>query len=221
MIIYVCCKRTFLSVLGVSDACFKCFIWVLHMLLWLYTHVSSVCFRCFKLMLQLFHLNVAYIAMAIHTCSKHIHILLWLYTCFKHIFQLFHLFQTYVTNVSLDVSNVDTVLHTFEITSVASEQRPVRASAPTLCGAPRHLLSYPSPPFPSLHLAAVIRVRRGNPTQRVHRRPRRWWPRWADGGALPAWWSRSKLRSRSRRSLRGENEPRTSVRSLVLPLASY
>ena len=42
---------------------------VLHMLQWLYTCVTSVCFKCFscfKCMLQVFHLDVAYVAMAIH-----------------------------------------------------------------------------------------------------------------------------------------------------------
>jgi hypothetical protein len=38
-------------------------------------------------MLHLFHMDVAYVAMVIHTC-------------FKSIFQVFHLFQTYVANVS-------------------------------------------------------------------------------------------------------------------------
>jgi hypothetical protein len=50
------------SISGVSDVCFKCFMWILHMSLWLYTYVLSVCFECFrcsKLMLQMFHLNVA------------------------------------------------------------------------------------------------------------------------------------------------------------------
>ena len=67
------------SVLGV----FKCFIWMLHMLLWLYTHVSGLCFKCFscfKLMLQVFHLDVvkvyldvAYVVMATHACFKCFH----------------------------------------------------------------------------------------------------------------------------------------------------
>jgi hypothetical protein len=73
------------------------------MLQWLHTHVSSVCFKCFtcfRLMLQVFHLDVAkvdldvaYVAMTIHAC-------------FKHIFQV-HLFQTYVAVFYLDVLNVD------------------------------------------------------------------------------------------------------------------
>ena len=38
---------------------FKCFIWMLRMLQWLYTHVASMRFRCFKCMFQVFHLDVA------------------------------------------------------------------------------------------------------------------------------------------------------------------
>jgi hypothetical protein len=34
----------------VSDVCFKYFIWMLHMLLWLYTHVSNVSY-VFRLIL--------------------------------------------------------------------------------------------------------------------------------------------------------------------------
>ena len=45
------------------------------MLLWLYTHVSSVCvfkcFRCFRLMLQLFYMDIAYVAMVIHASLLH------------------------------------------------------------------------------------------------------------------------------------------------------
>jgi hypothetical protein len=82
--------------------CLKCFIWMLHMLPWFYTHVSNVCFkcsRCFGLMLQVFHLDVAkvdldvaYIAMAIHAsvCFKY-------FICFRCMLHVFH----------LDVSKVD------------------------------------------------------------------------------------------------------------------
>jgi hypothetical protein len=54
------------SALVVSDVCFKYFIWMLHMLLWLYMHVSNV----FRLILQVFHPNVTYGAMAIYACFK-------------------------------------------------------------------------------------------------------------------------------------------------------
>jgi hypothetical protein len=59
---------------------------VLHMLQWLYTYASTVCFSCFKRMLQVFYLDVAYIAVAIHVC-------------YKCMYQMFHLFQTYVASV--------------------------------------------------------------------------------------------------------------------------
>jgi hypothetical protein len=45
------------------------------MLHWLYTYVASVCFKCFncfKRMLQMFCLDVAYVAVPIHICCKHI-----------------------------------------------------------------------------------------------------------------------------------------------------
>jgi hypothetical protein len=48
--------------LAVSNICYKCFIWILHMLQWLYMYVASVCFTCFRPMLQMFYLDVAYIA---------------------------------------------------------------------------------------------------------------------------------------------------------------
>jgi hypothetical protein len=85
------------SVSGVLDVCFKCFIWMLHMLLCLYTYVSSICFECFRLMLQVFRLNFAkvdlnvlYVAMAIDVCFK-------CFICFRRMLQVFH----------LDVSKVD------------------------------------------------------------------------------------------------------------------
>jgi hypothetical protein len=48
--------------------------------------ISDVCFICFIWMLHAFHLDVAYIAMAIHAYCK----------C---IVQMFDLFQTYVASV--------------------------------------------------------------------------------------------------------------------------
>jgi len=44
----------------------------------LQAYVSSV-FRCFKYMFQVFHMDVAYVAMAIHIC-------------FKHMFRVFQMF---------------------------------------------------------------------------------------------------------------------------------
>jgi hypothetical protein len=76
------------SVSCVSDVCFKCFIWILHMLQWLYTHVLSICFKCFicfRLMLQVFHLDVAKVDLDIAYVAMTIH------ACFKHMFQVFHL----------------------------------------------------------------------------------------------------------------------------------
>jgi hypothetical protein len=60
------------NILVVSSVCYKCFIWMLHMLQWLYTYVANVCFKCncFKRMLQVFYLDVAYVALAIHICGK-------------------------------------------------------------------------------------------------------------------------------------------------------
>ena len=46
---------------------------VLHMLQWLYTYAANAhfkCFSCFKRMLQVFYLNIAYVAVAIHVCCK-------------------------------------------------------------------------------------------------------------------------------------------------------
>ena len=63
---------------SVSNVCFKCSIWMLHLLLWLYLYVSNVDFKYFIVMLQVFHLDVAkldldvaYVAMPIHTCFKY------------------------------------------------------------------------------------------------------------------------------------------------------
>jgi hypothetical protein len=50
--------------------------------------VRSKCFTCFRPMLQLFHMNVAYVSDI----------------CCKRLFKIFHLFQTYVASVCyLDV----------------------------------------------------------------------------------------------------------------------
>jgi hypothetical protein len=49
------------------------FILMLHMLQWLYTYVSSIwskCFTCFRRILQVFYLDVAYVAVVIHICCK-------------------------------------------------------------------------------------------------------------------------------------------------------
>jgi hypothetical protein len=49
----------------------------------IFRHVSSLwfkCFRCFRRIFQMFHLDVAYITMAIHAC-------------FKRVFQMFQMFS--------------------------------------------------------------------------------------------------------------------------------
>jgi len=69
--------------LGVSNVCFKYFIWVFQMLQWLYTHVArvymfhvaSVCFKCFSYFIRtfhVFHLDVAevYLDVAEHACCN-------------------------------------------------------------------------------------------------------------------------------------------------------
>jgi hypothetical protein len=38
-----------LNVSPIFDVCCKCFIWMLHMLKWLYIYVANVCFNCFTL----------------------------------------------------------------------------------------------------------------------------------------------------------------------------
>ena len=52
----------------VLDVCWKYFIWMLHMFQWLYTYVARVYSKCFRCMLQVFYLNVAHVAVAIHIC---------------------------------------------------------------------------------------------------------------------------------------------------------
>jgi hypothetical protein len=66
----------------VTSLCFMYFIWILHMMLWLYMYVSKY-FRC---MFQVFRLDVACVTMVI-------------YECFKRMFQVFHMFQTYVASI--------------------------------------------------------------------------------------------------------------------------
>jgi hypothetical protein len=59
---------------------------VLHMSQLLYTYVVSVCLKCFsrfRTMLQVFYLDVSYVAGAIHICCT-------------SMFQMFHMFQMYV-----------------------------------------------------------------------------------------------------------------------------
>jgi hypothetical protein len=60
------------NVLSLSNVWCKCFICILHMLQWLCMYAVSVCskcFTCFRPMLQVFHLDVAYVACCI--CFRH------------------------------------------------------------------------------------------------------------------------------------------------------
>jgi hypothetical protein len=72
--------------------------------------VSVVCFKCF-------HLDVAYVVMAAHTCFEclfscvqmfqiyvakedlNVAYVAMAHVCFKSMFQMFHLFQLYLVNV--------------------------------------------------------------------------------------------------------------------------
>jgi hypothetical protein len=88
-------------VLSVSSVRFKCSIWV-HMLLWLYPHVSSVLYH---------HMFQTFVASVLCGYCKNISrccICYYAYTrMFLALFQVFHLFKMYDANVSLDVSKVD------------------------------------------------------------------------------------------------------------------
>lgn len=74
----VCCKHFVLYVACLSHKCFyvaSCmyFIWILHMLKWLYMYVANVCFRCiscFRHILQVFYLSVSHVVVVIHI-SQH------------------------------------------------------------------------------------------------------------------------------------------------------
>jgi hypothetical protein len=89
------------NVSSISDACCKCFIWILHMFQWLYIYVASVYskyFICFRRMLQVFISDITYVAVAIRICCK-------------RILQIFHLFQMYVAEVFLVVTLYRHVCH--------------------------------------------------------------------------------------------------------------
>jgi hypothetical protein len=70
--------------------------------------------------------------------------------CFKHMFQMFHLLQAYVASVASGCFKSRS-----DVAHVAMAPYH-RVSAPTWHGAPRALLSTPSPSFPSLHLASAL-----------------------------------------------------------------
>jgi hypothetical protein len=94
--------------------------------------LQAYVFKCFKHMFQVFHLDVAYVAMAIHAYFKYFtyfrHMLqvtsgccksrsgcciclIWLYTCFKRIFQVFIFFRRILQVFYMYVAKVDLVLH--------------------------------------------------------------------------------------------------------------
>jgi hypothetical protein len=95
---FICCKPMF-QVFLCLDVCFKYIIWKLHILLWLYMHVSRVCFKCFRYfrrMLQVFYLdatkvdqNIAYAAISIHTSFERMFQVLRLF--FRRMLYVFHL----------------------------------------------------------------------------------------------------------------------------------
>jgi hypothetical protein len=102
----------------------------------------------------------------------------------------FQVFQTYVSNVSFffrqmlqmfhrDVSKVGRVLHMSQWRRrLANSGLPQGFSsyhAPSSHGAPRRLLSLPSLPFPPSRCGSSSSTE--NPTRRVRKRQRRWWPR--------------------------------------------
>jgi hypothetical protein len=58
-----------LNVSAVLNVCCKCFIWMLHMFHWLYMYVANV---RFKRMLEVFYLDVTYLAVVIHICYKYL-----------------------------------------------------------------------------------------------------------------------------------------------------
>jgi phage-related protein len=99
--------------------CCKCFMWMLHMLQWLYTYVASVLFQmfqmlktyvahvlsrcciCFMHMLEVFHPDIAYVSHIFCKCF-----IIWMLHMFCNRYTRVSLvFHTYVASVSID-SNV-------------------------------------------------------------------------------------------------------------------
>jgi hypothetical protein len=76
---------------------------VLHMLQWLYTYVASVCFKCFsysKCMLQVFYIDVVYVALL------YIYVASVCYKCFSY-------FKCMLQVLYLDVAYVTMVIHIY------------------------------------------------------------------------------------------------------------
>ena len=80
------------SVSVVSNVCFKCFIMLLHMFA-MALYACFKYFRCFRLVLQVFHLDVAKIDLDIA------YVVMTKYACCKPMFQVFQVFHTYVANI--------------------------------------------------------------------------------------------------------------------------
>ena len=119
-------------------------------------HVLSVFFRrtlqvclfgcciCFTHMLQVFYLDVAYV-------------FVMAFQVFSVFFKCFIYLQTYVTNVAFGCFKSRSGVAHVAMTPVAGGQLPA-AGLRLLPRAARLALSFSSPPFPSLHLAAVVRA---------------------------------------------------------------
>jgi hypothetical protein len=86
-----CCNRIFHAfqtyVTYVSSRCCKSRSGVAYVAMAILASVCFKCFSCFKRILQLFYLDIAYVAVAIYVCCR----------C---MFQMFHLFRTYIASVS-------------------------------------------------------------------------------------------------------------------------
>jgi hypothetical protein len=86
----------------------KCFMWILHMLQWLYTMLQVYCsyyFRCFRRMLHMFYLGITYVS---RICLEvfHLDIVYASHICCKCFVWMLHMFCNGYTRVSL-------VFHTY------------------------------------------------------------------------------------------------------------
>jgi hypothetical protein len=123
-----------------------------------------------------------------------------LHTCCKG-FQVFRVFlqefQTNVSNVSsvfirmlqmfhLDVSKADRVLHMLQWHRWLADDALPQGFGSYLAPSSRGALSSPSPPFPSLHLATVVRARQETLPDEHTNAHKGGGPGWADGGTILA-----------------------------------
>ena len=135
------------------QGCLKCFMYfrrvfqVFHLdvaYVAMAIHICFKCFRCFRLMLQLFHPDVAEVDLDITYVATVIH------ECFKRMFQVFHLFHMYFANVSAGYfKNRSSVAHVFFYSAVCTCR-----NGAVIGGTTTFLvwIALPSllPPFPSL-----------------------------------------------------------------------